>query len=346
MDPASSLRERKLLVLPEICEEASDDAPEYNLGLHVAALFVLLAIPSVAAAFPIFATRFSFLRIPPVFFFIVRHIGTGVLIATAFCHLLPTAFSNLHDPCMNEFWTDTYEAMPGAIALASVFVVMSIEMLVSPFRRGSTLEFMESSDPRVAECCEPSQRTVDQSKIPETHCVPMEKADLPKRVQVVLLEAGIIFHSIFVGLTLSVTTGSGFISLFVAIIFHRKFEGLALGSRISDAGWSSSSWRPWAMAVAYGCTVVIPVNRTPAGQAIGIGTHTLYSPDSEIGHTIVGFFNAVSSGFLLYAALVELLSEDFLSRKSWYEMRGGKRVVACVLVFVGAFLMALIAYWA
>lgn len=92
--------------------------------------------------------------------------------------------------------------------------------------------------------------------------------------------------------------------------------------------------------------LLIPVNRTPAGQAIGIGPHTLYSPDTETDHAIVGFFKAVSSGFLLYAALVELLSEDFLSRKSWNEMRGGKRVAACVPVLVGAFLIALIASWA
>lgn len=77
MDPASSLRERKLLALRDICEEAGADGPEYNLGLHVAALFVLLAVSSMAAAFPIFATRFSFLRISPTFFFIVRHFGTG-----------------------------------------------------------------------------------------------------------------------------------------------------------------------------------------------------------------------------------------------------------------------------
>jgi hypothetical protein len=78
-------------------------------------------------------------------------------------------------------------------------------------------------------------------------------------------------------------------------------------------------------------------NKTAAGQAIGIGTHTLHSPDSEIGHTIVGFFNAMSPEFLLYPALIELLLEDFLSRKSWYEMRGRNRVAACILVFVGAF---------
>ncbi|RTE83886.1 hypothetical protein BHE90_001553 [Fusarium euwallaceae] len=303
MDRATTLHERRQLALRDVCLESAEDAAEYNLSLHVAALFVLLIVSSMAAVFPVLTTRYTFLRIPSTFFFVVRHFGTGVLIATAFCHLLPTAFSNLNDPCMGEFWTETYAAMPGAISLGSVFIVMTIEMLVSPFRRNSTLKLMPTVDAARAlqdseGCCNPASC----GKIQETDVSINEKDPRPKRIQVVLLEAGIIFHSIFVGLTLGVTTGSGFLSLFVAIIFH-------------------------------------------PGQAIGIGTHKLYSPDSQVGHTVVGFFNAVSSGFLLYAALVELLSEDFLSQKSWYEMRGGRRVVAFALVFVGAFLMALIAHW-
>ncbi|RSL54720.1 hypothetical protein CEP54_009722 [Fusarium duplospermum] len=333
MDRATTLHERRRLALRDICLESAEDVAEYNLGLHVTALFVLFIVSGMAAVFPVLATRYTFLRIPPTFFFVVRHFGTGVLIATAFCHLLPTAFSNFNDPCMGEFWTETYAAMPGAISLGSVFIVMTIEMLVSPFRRTSTLELMPAVEAALQDsegCCSPASC----GKIQETDVSINEKDLKPKRIQVVLLEAGIIFHSIFVGLTLGVTTGSAFVSLFVAIIFHQSFEGPALGSRIALAGWSPRTWRPWMMALAYGCT-----------QLVGIGTHKLYSPDSQVGHTVVGFFNAVSSGFLLYAALVELLSEDFLSQRSWYEMRGGRRVVAFALVFVGAFLMALIAHW-
>jgi hypothetical protein len=38
---------------------------------------------------------------------------------------------------------------------------------------------------------------------------------------VAIMEGGLCFHSIFVGLTLAVATGGGFISLFTAIMFHR-----------------------------------------------------------------------------------------------------------------------------
>jgi solute carrier family 39 (zinc transporter), member 1/2/3 len=93
------------------------------------------------------------------------------------------------------------------------------------------------------------------------------------------------------------------------------------------------------MALAYGCT-------TPLGQAIGIATHALYDPDSEFGLVLVGTMNAISSGLLVFASLVELLAEDFLSDDSWRVLRGKKRVIACLLVFAGAFGMSVVGAWA
>lgn len=88
------------------------------------------------------------------------------------------------------------------------------------------------------------------------------------------------------------------------------------------------------------------LDRTPIGQAIGLATHTLYSPNSEVGLLVVGTMNAISAGLLIYASLVELLSEDFLSDESWRVLRGRKRVIACLLVFGGAFCMSLVGAWA
>jgi solute carrier family 39 (zinc transporter), member 1/2/3 len=85
---------------------------------------------------------------------------------------------------------------------------------------------------------------------------------------------------------------------------------------------------------------------TPIGQAIGLATHTLYSDQSEFGLILVGTMNALSSGLLVFAALIELLAEDFLSDHSWVIMRGRKRVFACLLVLLGAILMSLVGAWA
>ncbi|KAL7779591.1 hypothetical protein CFE70_009095 [Pyrenophora teres f. teres 0-1] len=379
--------------------------PDYNLGLHVAGLFVILFVSGTGCAFPMLVLRFPRLRIPQSFLFGAKHFGTGVLVATAFVHLLPTAFVSLNDPCLSSFWTTDYQAMPGAIMLASVFFVTLIEMIFSPAqhvcggnegvtavsRRAeetkieieppaaphATLERQYSNTSlrvrdlgalrgRVGSISRTLSRyhedrqnanaihladeaskedqngsTVkhDQESGEHTHILTPDQLHRKAIMQVFLLEMGILFHSIFIGMSLAVSVGSDFTVLLIAIVFHQTFEGLALGVRIADIDWKPRSAQPWLMALAYGCT-------TPIGMAIGIATHTLYSPDSEIGLLVVGIMNAVSAGFLVYASLVELLSEDFLSDESWKVLRGRKRVGACFLVFGGAFLMSLVGAWA
>jgi zinc transporter ZupT len=158
-------------------------------------------------------------------------------------------------------------------------------------------------------------------------------------LQCMLLEAGILFHSVFIGMALSVATGTSFIVLLVAISFHQTFEGFALGSRISAIRFPAGSFKPWLMALAYGTT-------TPVGQAIGLAIHTLYDPFSQTGLLMVGFMNAISSGLLLFAGLVELLAEDFLSDESYITLQGKRRLQACGSVVAGSLLMALVGAWA
>ena len=158
-------------------------------------------------------------------------------------------------------------------------------------------------------------------------------------LQCMLLEAGILFHSVFIGMAVSVATGPPFVVFLVAIAFHQTFEGLALGSRIAAINFPRSSVRPWLMVLAYGCT-------TPIGQAIGLAVHTLYDPMSQTGLLVVGFMNAISSGLLLFAGLVQLLAEDFLTEKSYKTLKGKKRRDAGLAVLTGAFLMALVGAFA
>lgn len=158
-------------------------------------------------------------------------------------------------------------------------------------------------------------------------------------LQCLLLEAGILFHSIFIGMAISVATGPAFVVFLIAISFHQSFEGLALGSRIAAIQFPKSSVRPWLMVLAYGTT-------TPIGQAIGLMVHRMYDPQSMGGLLVVGFMNAISSGLLLYAGLVQLLAEDFLSEKSQRTLRGKRRLHAFLSVIAGAILMAAVGAFA
>lgn len=106
----------------------------YNLPLHIGALFIILGVSAGACALPLIALKVPQLRIPPKALFVFRHFGTGVLIATAFVHLFPTAFVSLTDPCLPPFFNEDYPAFAGAIALAAVFIITNAEMIFSPGR--------------------------------------------------------------------------------------------------------------------------------------------------------------------------------------------------------------------
>ncbi|KAF4124900.1 Zinc transporter ZupT [Geosmithia morbida] len=377
---ASLLRKR------DTCEQGGVKGDTYDTPLHVGALLLIWFVSTAGSSFALLAQKVSCLRIPARFFFVVRHFGTGVLIATAFVHLLPTAFVSLNDPCLGSFFTDGYQALPGAIALGAVFLVTIIEMVFHPSRhctsalpltRGPDIDNddekvakvtpPDSDIPRspiqgmVRDLASPKGRTSSvgralshlhsngEASDGEMAAVDMEQLSGPgpsaeqklrkERLQVLLLEMGILFHSVFIGMSVSVAVGTDFIVLLIAIVFHQTFEGLALGSRIAAINWGEGSRQPWIMAIAYGLT-------TPLGQALGIATHTLYSPDSAVGLIVVGVMNSISAGLLTFASLVELMAEDFLSDDSWKHLRGKSRVLACLLVFVGAFGMSLVGAWA
>jgi hypothetical protein len=56
--------------------------------------------------------------------------------------------------------------------------------------------------------------------------------------------------------------------------------------------------------------------------------------------------NAISAGLLIFASLLELLSEDFLSDACYKTLRGKRRAVACVMVGLGAAGMSAVGAWA
>ena len=120
-----------------------------------------------------------------------------------------------------------------------------------------------------------------------------------------ILEFGVIFHSIFVGLTLAVT-GSEFTTLYVVLVFHQTFEGLGLGSRLAVTPWPKSKhWTPYIFALGYGLS-------TPIAIAVGLGVRNTYAPGSQTSLIVNGVFDSISAGILIYTGLVELMAHEFM----------------------------------
>ncbi|KAJ7058588.1 hypothetical protein C8F01DRAFT_990540, partial [Mycena amicta] len=83
-----------------------------------------------------------------------------------------------------------------------------------------------------------------------------------------VLELGIMLHSLIIGLTLALTTGSDFTSLLTAIAFHQLFEGLSLGIQIASLPHAKSKlhhrdWFSITLSLLFALT-------TPVGLAVGV----------------------------------------------------------------------------
>ena len=322
----------------------------YDKGLHVATIFILLASSAMGTYLPILVytggsggqKRWG--AWADEVFFICRHFGTGVIISTAFVHLLSHAMLYWSNECVGEL---TYEAPAPAIAMAAVWLVFLVDFfLLRSLRKRSGMQAMchheHGDDGIVGDVGKrTSNSSLEESTSEETESRYGGMTYTQAKVvewDVAGIEAGIVFHSILIGVTLGVATGAGFVALLVAIAFHQLFEGLALGSRLSLLTWRSKAFKV-LMGTAYVLT-------TPVGVAIGIGVRRTFNGNNSATLIVLGTFHAVSAGILLYTALVELLGGDFIHNKQMQNSSLGRCIKAVAALTIGAAAMSVLAKWA
>ncbi|KAK6851568.1 hypothetical protein PG990_015294 [Apiospora arundinis] len=154
-----------------------------------------------------------------------------------------------------------------------------------------------------------------------------------------ILEFGVIFHSIFIGLTLAVA-GDEFDILYIVLVFHQTFEGLGLGARLATASWpKAKSYMPYVLAGLYAIS-------TPIAIAVGLGVRTTLSPSSPTTLIVNGVFDSISAGILLYTGLVELLAHEFMFNPDMQKAGLRIKLLALGCIALGAGLMALLGKWA
>lgn len=153
-----------------------------------------------------------------------------------------------------------------------------------------------------------------------------------------ILEFGVIFHSVIIGLNLGVA-GSEFSTLYPVLVFHQCFEGLGIGARMSAIPFPRRyHWLPWFLCLTYGLT-------TPIAIAIGLGLRTTYDSGSFTAMVVSGVLDSISAGILIFTGLVELLARDFLFNPEM-TLESKKLTFMIVCVFFGAALMSLLGKWA
>lgn len=154
-----------------------------------------------------------------------------------------------------------------------------------------------------------------------------------------ILEFGVIFHSIFIGLTLAVA-GEEFVVLYIVLVFHQTFEGLGLGSRLATTPWPvEREWLPWVLGALYGIS-------TPLSIAVGLGVRESLVTDGRAMLLVNGIFDSISAGILIYTGLVELMAHEFMFNQEMRRSKVGVVLAAFGCMVLGAGLMAVLGKWA
>ncbi|CAG8387904.1 unnamed protein product [Penicillium salamii] len=320
---------------------------DYNghLGARISSIFVILFVSSAFTVFPVLSKRMPTWKIPQSVYLFARYFGTGVIIATAFVHLLDPAYKRIGPKtCVGQsgYWSEY--SWCAAIVLASVVVIFLLDLAAEVYvehkygvhrdEEATNVFLQDPNAPAPAPAPTEKQATTWTT---EDDSMIAERSFRQQIAAFLLLEFGIIFHSVIIGLNLGVT-GSEFATLYPVLVFHQSFEGLGIGARMSAIPFGKHTWLPWILCAAYGLT-------TPVSIAIGLGVRTTYTPGSKVSLIIQGVLNAISAGILIYTSLVELLARDFLFDPCRTKRRSKLFfMVGCTLL--GAGIMALIGKWA
>jgi zinc transporter 1/2/3 len=346
---------------------------EYNgqLGARISSIFVIGLVSTSVTYFPVIARKKPSWKIPLGLYTFARFFGSGVIVATAFIHLLDPAYEAIGPgSCVGESGGWAEYPWCAAIVLTSIMAVFCVDLGAEVYverkfgvtkeesgvSNSAFLRYDGDSNAAAAAAMDPefhaSAQHGDYDHRKDTESLRSNSAFLSNMTSstadrlsfsqqigaFLVLEFGIIFHSVIIGLNLGVV-GDEFSTLYPVLVFHQSFEGLGIGARLSNIPFPrSKSWVPWALCALYGLT-------TPVSIAIGLGVRTTYLPESKVSLMVQGVLNAVSAGFLIYSGLVELLAKDFLFDKERMK-KLGKLGLMVAYVFVGAATMALIGYWA
>lgn len=340
-----------------------DAAPEFSggIGTRISSIFVIGVVSTFVTVFPLLSQKYEW-KLSVWFYLFAKFFGAGVILATAFVHLLDPAYGEIgSDTCVGNWggWAD-YSWVP-ALVLASLFGTflidvfselyverkygyygadLDIQKLITKNNAQTNLELQE--DCENCEICDNSTKDKDDANV-EQNSVAVSYSTYEFKQQFaafLILEAGVIFHSVIIGLNLGSCGYDDFKTLYIVLVFHQSFEGLGIGARLSAIPWPQTrgEYQKYLLCLAYGLV-------TPISIAIGIGIRTTYVAGGFAATIVSGVLDSLSAGILVYTALVEFLARDFIFNKT-IKNDIPQFFYSLVCLAFGTGIMALIGKWA
>jgi zinc transporter 1/2/3 len=282
--------------------------------------------------------------------------GSGVLVSTAFIHLLLPAAEALSSPCLPESFLTAYPSWAFLICTITLAAAFIGDFLIA------TAVARWDSDDGSLSTAEPHKHAVSVETpgdapsgavagpcVVHRRCEDVECGGRPllptpaqarrlRAVAVLLAESSIAVHSVLIGLALGVAPASEIVPLLIALTFHQALEGVALGAAAVDAGISRR---------AYIALVAVFSMTTPLGAAVGVSVRSVMNPNGAAGLLVQGILDAVCAGVLIFLAFGDHINA-FRAHAVWLRSQGNAWVtVACLGAFAaGVGVMVAIGIWA
>ncbi|KAG5474438.1 hypothetical protein LSCM1_03221 [Leishmania martiniquensis] len=353
---------------------------EYMLGLHIAAIFIILVASAVGTLIPIIGKRVPALRLHAYVYAVGKATATGVVLAVAMIHMINHAAVVFDADCMPESFRKMYEGWAFLFAMIAAIVMHSIDGTIAwvaerwsarPDSEASSMEPCHNSlckecpvvregypVPGPSECAfeganagvDGGENRASAHEVGAAKCVghqhgvgvPVDMPPLQRVVAALCMEFGVTLHSVFVGLALAVSNGADLRALIIALVFHQLFEGLAMGARLADASFKISL----ELALMLVFSLSAPIG-------IAAGTGAIVASRSALSGTTYAFASAIldsiCGGIMLYIAF-NLLFVDFphdLCVHCGVRSKCGvaKRIGMYAGLWIGAGVMAVIGKW-
>lgn len=155
--------------------------------------------------------------------------------------MLPEALENFDSPCLDAGW-QSYGAFAGVFCMLSSFALQLLELaavsnierirakkaaenmsmdLEKTQQRSASLETKSTDTTAGNSPIEPAAVCVDHGHDHVHSAGLFEEDDAFKHIGTLILELGIVMHSIIVGITLANTGNDEFITLLIALVFHQ-----------------------------------------------------------------------------------------------------------------------------
>lgn len=358
-------------------EAGEDDAP-YDLSFQIAGLFIVLASSAVGVTLPLLLYFLGVQRSPVVECTLLtfKAIGTGVIICTGFIHMLGEAGEQLNadeKPLPDVFEYDAWNSVFAitAIFLCSVGDFVSARLLAPPSQddtevgafsdlagcghghgHGHAHKEVDShgtelkgnpvtSNKEELHLCEEGNTVVLENNHKSKEIAKRNDAKNRKnlkKARVIVLEAGILVHSVLIGLDLGMLAGPTYTAFLIAITFHQFFEGFALSQVLIEAEFRDVA------SLIFG-TLFYAIT-TPAGIAAGIGVRSTFDSETTASCLTMGILNSLAAGILIYMGLTNLLSMWIVNNEKLQRAHWSRPIFAFVGFAIGLAVMAIIGIWA